>query len=79
MIRITDAPIIKTGTYLKLSSISDDLSSTATFQYSLLDINLNVVDKDILTMAGTEYTSWNGSNENAYTWALNKLGLVKQG
>lgn len=78
MVRITDAPIIKTGKYLKLSSVSDDLSSTATFQYSLLDINLNVVDKDILTMSGAEYTNWSGSNADAYTWALNKLGLVRQ-
>jgi hypothetical protein len=78
MIQITNAPIIKTGTYFKLASISDDLSSTATLQYFLLDNLLNVVDKGTLTMTGTDYSSWDGSNEDAYTWALDKLGLERK-
>lgn len=67
--------------------ISDDLATNAQFYYQLL--SAPVVDEDgnvvssgqalangNVSMSGTDYSSWNGSNSAAYTFVADQLNLT---
>lgn len=77
----------KEATVFNLRIISDDLSSSASFYYSLSEENsdgtpeelgtfLNVLSDGNLSMSTEEYEEWDNSNESAYEWAAEKLSLV---
>ena len=72
---------------LSMYSINDNLSSSATFYYQLLNITINQdgnttsspLSQGNLTMDGTDYENWgeNGNiNDEAYVWAADKLNLT---
>ena len=67
------------ATVYNMISISDNLSTNATFYYQLLNADYIVLTNGNLTMNGTDYTSYctnTDSNNYAYEWAATKLGLT---
>lgn len=75
---------VKSATKFKMGIEYDNLESTATFTFSLISVEQDAqgfpIDLEVnsgnLTMSGTEYTSWGGSNDSAYDWGANKLNLT---
>lgn len=71
---------------LSMYIVNDNLSSSATFHYQLLDIT--VVDgvtlskqltQGNLTISGTDYQNWGNTgdiNDEAYVWAADQLNLT---
>lgn len=60
----------------------DDLESSATFQYQLLDDTLQLVTYGSLTMTGAEYAAWGASgdsNAEAYVYGATSLSLTVTG
>lgn len=60
----------------------DDLASSATFQYQLLDENLLPVTFGSLTISGTDYANWGSSgdsNAEAYVYGATTLSLTVTG
>ena len=75
---------VKSATKFNLDIIYDNLESSATFFYQLLE---ELVDSEglqyttsvaqgNLNMTGSEYTNWDDSNDGAYTWAASQLSLT---
>jgi hypothetical protein len=67
--------------------INDDLSSSATFYYQLLNVTTdgegNTSSQQLaqgnLTISGTDYDNWNATpdiNDAAYVWAAGQLNLT---
>jgi len=79
MIRIQDVTITKIGNEFSLTLMFDNLENTAQFSYYVTNETGEWIQQGNLQMDGTDYTSWNGTNTDAYTWALNKLGFTRQG
>ena len=79
MIQIQPVTVTKTGNEFFLTLIFDDLSTTAQFTYYVINDSGEWIQHGDLSMTGTDYTSWNGSNTGAYDWALNELGFTRQG
>ena len=76
--------VIYTAVYINMLCNSDNLIDTAVFYYELLKktASENPYDTPIvtgnITMSGTDYTTYSTSltsNDYAYTWATNLLGL----
>jgi hypothetical protein len=67
---------VKVATIFDLKITIDDLSSSASFCYSLIEESTNVLISGNLEMSTDEYAEWDNSNEAAYLWAAEKLGLV---
>ena len=76
----------KLGTEFNLRIINDDLSTNASFYYSISteqteEIISQVLVDGNLILDGEEYQSWDSdpsANAWAYTWALAKLNLTLQ-
>ena len=67
------------ATIFNMNSVSDNLSTTATFYYQLYSAENIALTNGNLTMDGTDYTSYctnTDSNNYAYEWAATKLGLT---
>jgi hypothetical protein len=71
--------------YFNLTSISDNLSTSATFYYQLLISNTdilnqnNIIAQGNLIMTGTDYQTYSSSstsNDFAYQWGANQLKLT---
>lgn len=72
--------------YFGLTIINDNLSTSATFYYQLLNCsevdgvtNCNQLAQGNLTVEGTDYENWGSAsniNEDAYTICANKLSLI---
>jgi hypothetical protein len=62
--------------------VNDDLSSSATFSYQLLNVTVNgsqSLANGNLTISGTDYENWGNSgdiNNEAYVWAAQQLNLT---
>lgn len=71
--------IMVMATIFNMTSISDDLSISATFYYQLFtDINQQVAEGN-LTMTGEDYTTYSSSvdsNTFAYEWGATQLNLT---
>lgn len=82
----------KQASILNARIINDDLSTHCSFYYELKEADTvipptqegdaptviygsRLVDGN-LTMSGTDYTTWDGSNETAYTFVANQLNLT---
>jgi hypothetical protein len=74
----------KQGTEFILRIINDDLSTSASFYYSISteqteeNVSQVLVDGN-LTLNGADYQAWDSSisaNQWAYNWAANKLNLT---
>ena len=80
---------VKTATKLQCTISYDDMSSSATFSYSLQQEiappegapeNTPVMNTSVSTgfvaMGGQDYQDWNDSNDAAYQYVADKLNLV---
>lgn len=75
---------VKSATKFNMNSIFDDLETSATFYYELLQVNVDAegnesteqVAQGNLSMTGAEYQAWDDSNDGAYTWGAGKLSLT---
>lgn len=75
---------VKSATKFNMNSIFDDLETSATFYYELLQVNVDAegnesteqVAQGNLSMTGAEYQAWDDSNDSAYTWGAGKLSLT---
>ena len=65
----------KQATVLNAYVIQDNLSTSATFYYSLLDSGLNQLANGNLVMTGDDYTAYE-TNLQAWDWVIAKLGLT---
>lgn len=68
-----------TATIFNLNSISDNLSTSATFYYQLFTADNKQIQDGNVVMNGVDYTTYStspDSNSFAYTWAAGKLGLI---
>lgn len=71
----------KSGTVLNMYSINDNLSTSATFYYSILvdSVSNERVAEGNLTMDGQDYIDWGAAtdiNDEAFVWAAGKLNLT---
>ncbi len=79
MIKIQNVTVTKTGNEFLLTLTFDNLSDYARFIYQVTNDEGETIQTGELQMSGTDYTNWNGTNTDAYTWALNELGFTRQG
>jgi hypothetical protein len=63
------------ATLLNASNVQDNLDTSATFQYSLLDSNQNALSQGSLTMGGQDYQDYS-TNTYAWDWIANTLKLT---
>lgn len=68
----------------KLQLIADNLKDTATFYWQIgndtptgTEVISTWVQDGNLTLSGTDYANWNGSNDAAMTWAIGELNLQR--
>lgn len=54
----------------------DDLKTTARFYYELQNENGVMLGNGNIEITGEQYQSWDGTNESAWDFAANKLGLI---
>lgn len=76
----------KQASEINLRIVADDMASSCTFYYELKEANQqdadgNEVQGQVLavgnsSMGGEDYTSWNGSNADAYTYVADKLNII---
>ena len=69
--------------FLIANSISDDLSTQATFYYALFAENVqdpNITGEKLadgnLTLSGADYLAWDGSNTFAFDWIAKQLNVT---
>lgn len=74
---------VKSATKFNMNSIFDDLETSATFYYELLNVNVDAEGNESTEQVAqgnlnltTDYDSWDGSNEWAYSWGATQLGLT---
>lgn len=64
------------ATFLKFYLGLDNLETEAKFYYEFLSEDKTMLAKDNLTMTDETYKNWDGSNEAAWNFAANKLGVI---
>ena len=75
---------VKSATKFNMNSVFDNLEDSATFFYELLSASQDAEGNEVLTQVaqgnlslnGTEYEGWDGSNDAAYTWGATQLSLT---
>jgi hypothetical protein len=74
---------VKSATKFNMNSIFDDLETSATFYYELLQVNVDAEGNESTEQVAqgnlsltTDYDNWDGSNEWAYTWGASQLSLT---
>lgn len=81
---------VKTAEEFVLRIIADDLATSCTFYYELKEADVTSQDadgNDVVTagsvlsvgnesMSGSDYSSWDGSNEDAYSFVAGKLNIT---
>ncbi len=73
----------KSANVFNMVSIQDDLSTSATFYYQLLESDSEAepavstqLAQGNLTISAEEYPTWDGSNEWIMDWAAEQLNLT---
>jgi hypothetical protein len=69
----------KQGVWLNAYIINDNLSSSATFYWNILDVTELQLAQGNLTIQGQDYIDWNANpdiNDDAYLWISLQLGLT---
>ena len=75
----------KQATILNASIIADDMATSATFYYQLMESSQdeegnNVIGQGLasgnVSMSGEDYENWDDSNDAAYQYIASKLNLV---
>lgn len=64
-----------TATLLNVNCISDNLSNSATFTYSLLSEEKGQLQQGNLTMSEIDYNNWS-TNDYAYEWVAKQIDVV---
>jgi hypothetical protein len=67
------------ATIFNMTSISDNLSTTATFYYQLFSANNEQLTNGNLTLTGFDYQAYStspDSNSYAYQWGATQLNLI---
>lgn len=68
---------VKIATKFNLNITFDNLENGASFSYALLtDNEEEYVSQGDLQMNEQDYDNWDNSNDAAYVWGANKLGLT---
>ncbi len=75
---------VKSATKFNMNSVFDNLEDSATFFYELLSASQDSEGNEVLTQVaqgnlslnGTEYEGWDGSNDAAYIWGAGQLSLT---
>ena len=75
---------VKSATKFDLNIVYDNLESSATFYYQLLEVLVDAEGNEStqsvavgnLSMNGKEYEDWDGSINAAYIWGANQLNLT---
>ncbi len=66
---------LKNAVWFLLSVNTDNLHDSATFYYSLKDVDTNTLVEGNIIMDGAAYLAWD-TNDYAFTWAANELNIV---
>jgi hypothetical protein len=74
-ISIWDNGTVQEATVLNAYAINDNLSTSATFYYSLLSESMQQLAQGNLTMSGDDYDAWE-TNDYAYDWVAAQLNLT---
>ena len=64
-----------TAIILNANCISDNLSTSATFYYSLLSDTMAQLSQGNLTMTGQDYADWQ-TNQYAYDWIATQIDVT---
>jgi hypothetical protein len=67
-----------TASILNAYCINDNLSTNATFYYSLLTDAQNQLQQGNLTMTGEDYAGW-ATNDYAYNWVATQIDVTITG
>ena len=67
--------LTQNGTILNAYCINDNLTSSASFYYSILSDSLELLAQGNLTMTGQAYADWQ-TNSYAYDWIAEQLNLT---
>ena len=73
-LQIWNNGILIEATQFQLSAINVQLNNSASFYYSLLSENNNILREGNLYMDGKDYQDWQ-NDEFAWNWAASKLNL----
>jgi hypothetical protein len=74
-ISIWDKGTVQEATVLNAYCINDNLSTSATFYYTLLSESMQQLAQGNLTMSGDDYDAWE-TNNYAYDWVAGQLNLT---
>jgi hypothetical protein len=77
-VSIWDNGTVQEATILNAYCINDNLSTSATFYYSLLSDSMQQLAQGNLSMSGQDYDGWQ-TNDYAYDWVATQLNLVITG
>jgi hypothetical protein len=77
-ISIWDNGTVQEATILNAYCINDNLSTSASFYYSLLSDNMQQLAQGNLYMSGEDYIGWQ-TNDYAYNWVAEQLNLTITG
>jgi hypothetical protein len=64
------------ATRLYVKSTDDDLSTKATFSYTLRDEQRKIKLSGAITIQGTDYTDWPGDNSTPFSYVAGKISVV---
>ncbi len=74
-ISIWDNGTVQEAAVLNAYCINDNLSTSATFYYTLLSESMQLLAQGNLTMSGDDYDAWE-TNDYAYDWIAEQLNLT---
>jgi len=74
-ISIWDNGTVQEATVLNADVINDNLSTSATFYYTLLSESMQQLAQGNLIMSGDDYDAWQ-TNDYAYDWVAGQLNLT---
>lgn len=77
-ISIWDNGIVQEAIILNAYCINDNLSTSASFYYSLLSNSMQQLAQGNLSMSGEVYDAWQ-TNDYAYNWVASQLNLTITG
>jgi hypothetical protein len=77
-ISIWDKGTVQEATILNAYCINDNLSTSASFYYSLLSDSLQQLAQGNLSMSNEDYIDWQ-TNDYAYDWVATQLNLTITG
>jgi hypothetical protein len=77
-ISIWDNGTNQSASILNAYCINDNLSTSATFYYSLLSDSMQQLAQGNLSMSGDDYIGWQ-TNDYAYDWVATQLNLTITG